>query len=204
MNTLRAHRARRTARSAVLVAVAAAAAFTLTACGGGGSGSEDGAAANETKTSAGNSQAVMVSDSSKAVSPHRTQKLVDGSTAKSYKLGSQHYRVDIVSDGAVVGDLEANGEDTGLDANGMFVVLTLDGKVHSWMGGEHQGPGTFKVAGGWTVKVTKVGELHYRAEVLGNEGAVEGTLEADQHDDGAVANGVYIVLSAGGEISAHE
>ncbi|MFF1696728.1 hypothetical protein ACFVXC_24475 [Streptomyces sp. NPDC058257] len=216
-------RARRTARSAALAVVAAAAAFSLTACGGSGDGAagtakKDSAASystgnggvvtvNGSKTGAGTYQAddvVSVSDSSKAASTYRTQKLVDGSTAKIYKLGGQHYRADIVSDGQVVGGLEANGEDTGVDANGMFVVLTLDGKVHSWMGGEHQGPGTFKVAGGWTVKVTKVGELHYRAEILGNEGAVEGTLEADQQDDGAVANGVYIVLSAGGEISAHE
>ncbi|MGW5861834.1 hypothetical protein ACWFRJ_06625 [Streptomyces sp. NPDC055239] len=221
-------RARRTARSAALVVAAATAALSLAACGAG----EDGAAGpakrdsasasystgdggggggvvtvNGSESGAGNSRAndvVSVSDTSKAASPYRTQKLVDGSTAKVYKLGGQHYRADIVSDGQVVGDLEANGEDTGIDANGMFVVLTLDGKIHSWMGGEHQGPGTFKVAGGWTVKVTKVGELHYRAEILGNEGAVEGTLEADQQDDGAVANGVYIVLSAGGEISAHE
>ncbi|MFE6159331.1 hypothetical protein ACFQ7F_10530 [Streptomyces sp. NPDC056486] len=219
MTTRRAHRARRTVRSAALVAVAAAAAFSLTACGGGDDGAAgaekkdsasaahsngDGGAANDAKAGTGKAGSDVVSDSAKAASPDRTQKLADGSTAKIYKLGEQNYRADIVSDGEVVGDLKANGGDAGLDANGMYVVLTLDGKVQSWMGGEHQGPGTFKVAGGWTVKVTKVGDLHYRADVIGNEGAVEGTLEANQHDDGAVANGVYIVLSAGGVVSAHE
>lgn len=86
----------------------------------------------------------------------------------------------------------------------MFVVLTLDGQVHSWMGGGHQGPGTFKLAGGWTAEVTKIGDLRYRAQVLGNDGAVDATLEANQHDAGLDANGVYIVLSAGGVISAHQ
>ncbi|MER6536457.1 hypothetical protein ACWDE0_16570 [Streptomyces sp. 900105755] len=41
------------------------------------------------------------------------------------------------------------------------------------------GPGTFKPAGGWTAEVTKTGELRYRA------------------------HGVYVVLNAGGVISAH-
>lgn len=33
---------------------------------------------------------------------------------------------------------------------------------------------------------------------------VDGTMETDGHDTGLDANGVYIVLSAGGVISAHE
>lgn len=86
----------------------------------------------------------------------------------------------------------------------MFIVLTLDGHVHSWMGGGHRGPGTFKLPGGWTAKVAKLGDLHYRAQILGNENSVDGTLEANQHDDGGVANGVYIVLSTAGVISAHQ
>lgn len=71
------------------------------------------------------------------------------------------------------------------------------------MGGGHQGPGTFKLAGGWTAKVTKIGELRYRAQILGTDNAVNGTLESNQQDAGGVANGVYMVLTAGGEISAH-
>lgn len=203
--------ARRTRRSAVLVALAAAAALSLTACGGG----EDAAAGPAKKDTVSTAQSTgggsakerttteAASTVTKASSKARTTKLADGSTAQIHKLGSQHYRADIVSDGAVVGNLEANGTDAGLDANGMYVVLTLDGKVNSWMGGEHQGPGTFKLAGGWKAKVTKVGELHYRAQILGGDGSVMGTLDANEHDDGAVANGIYIVLSAGGVISSH-
>ncbi|WP_030062007.1 hypothetical protein [Streptomyces novaecaesareae] len=133
----------------------------------------------------------------------RSQSLVDGSTAEVQAVGNQNYSAKIVNKGSVLATLETHDTDAGLDGNGMFVVLSMDGTVHSWMGGEHQGPGTFQLAGGWTAKVTKVGELHYRAQVLGNDNAVMGTLEADQHDAGAVANGVYIVLSTGGEISSH-
>lgn len=209
------HNARRNRRSAVLVALAAAAALSLTACGGG----EDAAAGPAKKDTASHAQSTGTGSakeqttteaastvskaSSKASSKARTTKLVDGSTARIHKVGSQHYRADIVSDGAVIGQLKANGTDAGLDANGMYVALTLDGKVNSWMGGEHQGPGTFKLAGGWKAKVTKVGELHYRAQILGSDGSVMGTLDANEHDDGAVANGIYIVLSAGGVISSH-
>ncbi|MFE7608062.1 hypothetical protein [Streptomyces celluloflavus] len=140
----------------------------------------------------------------KAASPVRTQPLVDGSKAEIYKLGEQHYRAKIVSRGSVLATLETNQHDDGLDANDMFVVLTLGGEVHSWMGGGQTGPGTFKLAGGWTAKVTKLGELRYRAQILGHEGAVYATLETNQHDVGVDANGVYIVLSNGGIISAHE
>ncbi|MFJ3219638.1 hypothetical protein ACIPLC_27445 [Kitasatospora sp. NPDC086801] len=139
----------------------------------------------------------------KATAPGRTQTLVDGSTAEIRAVGNQNYVAKIVHDGAVYGTLETHDSDAGVDFNDMFIVLSMDGTVHSWMGGGHQGPGTFKLAGGWTAKVTKVGELHYRAQILGNDGAVNGTLEANQQDAGGVANGVYMVLSTGGEISAH-
>ncbi|MFG2098621.1 hypothetical protein [Streptomyces sp. NPDC048612] len=141
----------------------------------------------------------------RAGSPVRTQTLVDGSTAKIYDLGSQRYRAEIVSGGSVVATMETTGPDAdaGLDANGMYVVLTRGGEIHSWRGGEHQGPGTFTLAGGWKAKVTKVGELRYRAQITGFEG-VAATLETKGHDVGVDANGVYIVLSAGGVISAHE
>ncbi|MGW1177318.1 hypothetical protein ACWD4P_26835 [Kitasatospora sp. NPDC002543] len=134
----------------------------------------------------------------------RTETLVDGSTAEIRTLGDQHYLAKVVNDGQVLATLETKGHDDGLDGNGMFVVLSLDGRIHSWMGGAHQGPGTFKLAGGWTARVTRTGDLHYRAEILGADNAVYGTLEANQHDAGVDANAVHIVLSAGGEISAHE
>jgi hypothetical protein len=129
---------------------------------------------------------------------------VDGSKAAIYRLGDEHYLAKVTHDGQLFTTLETHDQDAGLDANDMFLVLSLDGTLHSWMGGDHQGPGTFKLAGDWTAKVTKVGELRYRAQILGNEGEVDATLETNQHDVGLDANGVYIVLSDGGVISAHE
>ncbi|MEU9341646.1 hypothetical protein AB0D74_10530 [Streptomyces sp. NPDC048278] len=233
-------RARRTVRSAALVAVAAAAALSLTACQSGGSGgSKDGAARPEQQVSASAAPsgttatgtgtgtgkttadvrtetlapsrtatpatpATPAAPAARTASPVRTRTLADGSTAEIYRLGAEHYRAKIVSRGAVLATIETGRSDAGLDANDMFVVLTLGGDIHSWTGGGHTGPGTFKLAGGWTAKVTKVGELRYRAQILGNDGSVDATLEANQHDVGLDANGVYIVLSAGGVISAHE
>lgn len=139
----------------------------------------------------------------KAPKPIHTQTLADGSTAEIYKLGDEHYRAKVVHDGELFVTLETHGHDAGLDANDMFIELSLDGTIHSWMGGGHQGPGTFKLAGGWTAKVTKIGELRYRAQILGNEGEVDATVETDQQDVGLDANGIYIVLSDGGIISAH-
>ncbi|MEV0850273.1 hypothetical protein AB0J21_31130 [Streptomyces sp. NPDC049954] len=228
-------RARRTARSAALVAVAAAATFSLTACQTGG---DDDAAASSTRISGSVSQSGGTDDASdhasgdaepgtdkaqnsaraetsaartttapaattKAASPVRTETLVDGSKAEISQLGEQRYRAKIVNAGAVLATMETNGHDAGLDGNGMFVVLTMGGEIHSWMGGEHTGPGTFKLAGGWTAKVTKLGELRFRAQIIGREGAVEATLETNGHDVGLDANASYIVLSAGGEISSH-
>ncbi|GAA2657322.1 hypothetical protein [Streptomyces lunalinharesii] len=155
---------------------------------------------------AGEHSGSMRASTAKSASPVRTQTLVDGSTARIYDLGRQRYRAEIVSRGAVLATLETTGEeiDAGLDANDMFVVLTMGGEVRSWMGGGQQGPGTFHLAGGWTAKVTKVGELRYRAQIIGHDGSVDATLETKGHDVGLDANGVSIVLSAGGVISAHE
>ncbi|MFJ4091033.1 hypothetical protein ACIPYS_05565 [Kitasatospora sp. NPDC089913] len=140
----------------------------------------------------------------KPKSPGKSFPLADGiSTAEVQPTGNQNYTARIVARGSVLATLETKDADAGLDANDMFVVLSVDGTVHSWTGGAHQGPGTFKLAGGWTAKVTKVGELHYRAQILGLDNTVMDTFDADQHDIGAVANGVSIVLTAGGRISAH-
>ncbi|MFE0379494.1 hypothetical protein ACFW1M_28860 [Streptomyces inhibens] len=187
------------------------AAAKSTASGWSGIQSSDGKASPDakigTKSAAAGKQSggAQATGGGKTASPVRTQTLVDGSTAKIYDLGSQRYRAEIVSDGSVVATMETTGQDAdaGLDANGMYVVLTMGGEVHSWMGGEHQGPGTFKLAGDWKAKVTKVGELRYRAQIIGFEG-VAATLETKGHDVGVDANGVYIVLSAGGVISAHK
>jgi len=222
---------RRTFRSAGLVAVAAAAALSLAACQSGGksaaSGPERQAAAASGTTGGGSTpvgSSTIAADTAAtgvrtgADAAHRggtpattaktasarTQTLPDGSTAEIRRLGDQHYLARIVHGGSVLATLETNGADAGLDANDMFIVLTLGGQLHAWMGGGHQGPGTFELAGGWKAKVTKTGELRYRAQILGNDGAVDATLQTNQHDVGLDANGVYIVLSAGGVISAHE
>ncbi|MEU8825155.1 hypothetical protein [Streptomyces sp. NPDC048636] len=208
--------ARRRSLRIAAAALTAAAALSLTACNNDDTSSKPAGqktTAAAEPSSAGSSTGAPDSGakpgskegaSGKAASPVRTQTLADGSTAKIYELGEQRYRAKIVSDGSVTATLETKGHDDGLDANGMYVVLTLGGQVKSWMGGEHQGPGTFTLAGGWTAKVTKVGELRYRAQILGKEGSVDATLETNQHDVGLDANGVYIVLSAGGVISSHE
>ncbi|MEU4894532.1 hypothetical protein AB0B12_05995 [Streptomyces sp. NPDC044780] len=201
---------RRTLRVAA-AALIAAAGLSLTACSGSDDTSSK-SAATAASSSAGSSAGAQGSDAKvdtkagaadKAASPSRTETLADGSTAEIYELGDLHYRLKIVNDGDVLATLEANEHDAGLDANDMFVVLTAGGEVHSWMGGGQQGPGTFKLAGGWTAKVTKIGELQYRAQIIGHDG-VAATMETNEHDTGLDANGVYIVLSAGGVISAHE
>ncbi|MEV7379949.1 hypothetical protein [Streptomyces lydicus] len=215
---------RRTVRIAA-AALVAAAGLTLTACAGSDAAEARSAGRTNTGSAASESTAsgwsglqstdakadvlgkqsgsAHAAKGGKAASPVRTQRLADGiSTAEIYQLGDQHYRAKIVARGAVLATLETKGHDDGLDANDMFVTLTLDGQVHSWMGGGHQGPGTFKLAGGWTAKVTKVGELRYRAQIIGHDG-VAATLETNQHDVGLDANGISIVLSSGGVISAH-
>ncbi|WP_413101185.1 hypothetical protein [Streptomyces sp. Inha503] len=217
---------RRTLRVAAAVLIAAAG-FSLTACndsdanaskpaasatsnsadsstGGKGTDAKAGAGAGtEDKADNGAGTESKAGAADEASSPDRTETLADGSTGEIYELGDQHYRLKIVNDGDVLATFETNGQDAGLDANGMYVVLTMGGEVKSWMGGEHKAPGTFELAGGWTAKVTKVGESHYRAEIIGH-GDVMGTMEANGHDAGLNANGVYIVLSTRGVISAHE
>lgn len=193
-------RIRRTVRSATLVAVAAAAAFSVTACQ---SGDNDASGPHKSSTDVqAQAQHGSRSLTSKSAPAARTQTLVDGSKAKISKLGAQHYRAEIVSDGAVVATLEANGRDAGMDGNGMFVTLTPGGHISSWMDTGQQGPGTFSLEGGWKAKVTKQGENHYRAQIIGHDG-VMGTLDANGRDAGLDANGVSIVLTSGGLISSH-
>ncbi|MBZ6285251.1 hypothetical protein [Streptomyces olivaceus] len=192
---------RRTVRFAGLAALTAAAAFSLTAFQGG---STEASASPAPKGSVSHS----ISDSGtggaevRAVSKAGTETLVDGSTARISKLGDLHYSAEIVSDGSVVASLDADQHDTGLDANGMYVVLGVDGEIHSWMGSEHYGPGTYELEGGWTAEVTKLGELNYHADILDAEGAVVATLDANKQDAGLDANDSYIVLSTRGVISS--
>ncbi|MER6565738.1 hypothetical protein ABT288_06005 [Streptomyces sp. NPDC001093] len=151
-------------------------------------------------TPAAHRSGVTVTAASVTASPWRTVKLVDGSTGKIYRLGAHHYRMEIVYRGAVYARLEANRHDAGVDANDMFVVLTFDGQVHSWIGGAHLGPGTFRLPDGSTAKVTRLGDRS-RAQIV-HRGKVYATLEAKQHDAGLDANGMFVVLTFDGQISA--
>ncbi|WP_027760719.1 hypothetical protein [Streptomyces sp. AA1529] len=169
------------------------------------SSSSGGSSSASGKTPKGEHNGTPVADSteSKAASPVRTQTLVDGSTAEIYRSGDQNFRAEIVNGGERYGTLRTHDADDGANFNGMYLVLTMGGKVHSWTGGEQQGPGTFDLEGGWKAEVTKLGQNRYRAEILGDDGAVNGTLEADESATGTSANGVYIVLTPGGVISSH-
>ncbi|MFF1395858.1 hypothetical protein ACFVZD_18835 [Streptomyces sp. NPDC058287] len=51
--------------------------------------------------------------------------------------------------------------------------------------------------------VHELGAQHCRAKFV-HDGQVLATLETNEHDAGPDADGVYIVLSAGGVFSAHE
>ncbi|WP_399087788.1 hypothetical protein ACGH2B_11825 [Streptomyces sp. BBFR2] len=210
---------RRTLRVA-LAALTAVAGLTLTACSGGAdeaSGTKSashaataqsggaGATGAENAAKSGSAAKAETKSTGASTGADKTVTLVDGSTAEITDLGNQNYRARIVNDGETLATLETNDTDAGAALNGMYVVLTMGGEVHSWMGGEQRGPGVVTLAGGWQAKITKLGELHYRAEIIGHEGSVDATLEADKNASaGLDANGIYIVLTAGGEISAHE
>ncbi|MEV6757043.1 hypothetical protein [Streptomyces sp. NPDC051214] len=66
--------------------------------------------------------------------PHKrvlvaTPKLADGTTAKVYKLSTNHYQADV----AGAGSLDANGRAAYGQNNGMHIALQPDGKLTSWM-----------------------------------------------------------------------
>ncbi len=127
------------------------------------SSSSGGSSSASGKTPKGEHNGTPVADSteSKAASPVRTQTLVDGSTAEIYRSGDQNYRAEIVNGGERYGTLRTHDADDGANFNGMYLVLTMGGKVHSWTGGEQQGPGTFDLEGGWKAEVTKLGQNRY-------------------------------------------
>ncbi|MEV0317371.1 hypothetical protein ACIBKX_22835 [Streptomyces sp. NPDC050658] len=63
----------------------------------------------------------------------RTAKLADGSTAKIYKLGKNHYQADIYAKGTKLDTLDANGKSATGQNNGLYVVLNPDGTIKSWV-----------------------------------------------------------------------
>ncbi|MEU7578483.1 hypothetical protein AB0B50_12840 [Streptomyces sp. NPDC041068] len=65
----------------------------------------------------------------------RDAKLADGSTAKIYKLGPNHYQADIIANGVKLDTLDANGKSASGQNNGLHVTLNPDGTIKSWVEG---------------------------------------------------------------------
>lgn len=59
--------------------------------------------------------------------------LADGSTAKLYKLSTNHYQADFFGAGAKLGSLDANGRAAYGENNGLHVALQPDGRLKSWL-----------------------------------------------------------------------
>ncbi|WHM37910.1 hypothetical protein [Streptomyces sp. BPTC-684] len=65
----------------------------------------------------------------------KSVKLADGSVAKVYKLGQNHYEAEIWANGGKLDTLVANGSKAVGENNGLHVVLNPDGTVTSWVDG---------------------------------------------------------------------
>ncbi|MBD0746055.1 hypothetical protein [Streptomyces sp. CBMA152] len=65
----------------------------------------------------------------------KSVKLADGSVAKVYKLGQNHYEAEIWANGTKLDTLVANGSSATGENNGLHVVLTPGGTVSSWVDG---------------------------------------------------------------------
>ncbi|MGW5866165.1 hypothetical protein ACWFRJ_28715 [Streptomyces sp. NPDC055239] len=78
----------------------------------------------------------------------RTAKLADGSTAKIYKLGQNHYQADIYAKGVKLDTLDANGKSATGQNNGLHVVLNPDGTIKSWVDGKTGSGSTVVPKGG--------------------------------------------------------
>lgn len=65
----------------------------------------------------------------------KSVKLADGSVAKVYKLGQNHYETEIWANGGKLDTLVANGSKAVGENNGLHVVLNPDGTVTSWVDG---------------------------------------------------------------------
>ncbi|WP_328311984.1 hypothetical protein OG432_18105 [Streptomyces sp. NBC_00442] len=65
----------------------------------------------------------------------KSVELADGSVAKVYKLGQNHYEAEIWANGAKLDTLVAEGASATGQNNGLYVVLNPDGSVTSWIDG---------------------------------------------------------------------
>ncbi|MFI0788326.1 hypothetical protein ACH4Q6_22340 [Streptomyces lydicus] len=96
---------------------------------GAGPRTGPGAGAETTAGAAGKQTGGLHTTTARTASPVRTQRLTDGSTAEIHRLGDQHYRAKIVSRGSVPATMETKGSDAGLDANGVYLVLSAAGVI---------------------------------------------------------------------------
>ncbi|WP_438293025.1 hypothetical protein [Streptomyces sp. HUAS TT7] len=62
----------------------------------------------------------------------KSVKLADGSVAKVYKLGQNHYEAEIWANGSKLDTLVAKGASATGQNNGLYIVLNPDGSVTSW------------------------------------------------------------------------
>ncbi|MFF4156796.1 hypothetical protein [Streptomyces sp. NPDC001678] len=159
------------------------------------------AAGSDSAPGATTAQTAWAASKRAAASEVRAEKLVDGSIAVITKLGPQHYRLENLANGYVTGRLEADKQDAGGNFNGMFVVLDFGGRVASWTGNQHRGPGSFALPDGSTAEVTKVGDHHYTLNVV-YDGYVTARLDADNRNAAVNANSMFIVLTPGGTFSS--
>ncbi|WP_433858961.1 hypothetical protein [Streptomyces kronopolitis] len=136
---MRAHTTARTARRRTLrvaaAALTAAAALSLTACSGAKADAKNDAK-NDTEAGAtgrqsgGRSGGAPAAGGAKASSAVRSRRLADGvSTAEVTKLGELRYRAQIIGHDGVAATLETHQHDAGLDANGIYLVLSTSGII---------------------------------------------------------------------------
>ncbi|MFI6689952.1 hypothetical protein [Streptomyces sp. NPDC050485] len=74
----------------------------------------------------------------------KSVKLADGSVAKVFKLGQNHYEAEIWANGSKLDTLVAKGASANGQNNGLYVVLNPDGTVTSWVEGGKKDDGRKK------------------------------------------------------------
>ncbi|MFH8406825.1 hypothetical protein ACH4FX_18805 [Streptomyces sp. NPDC018019] len=142
----------------------------------------------------------------------RTVALADGgSVAKVYRMGPGHYRAEgFFDDGRSFGSLEATPAEPYVagNLNGMITALSAKGEVASWFAKTRPtGPHNETLADGRTVvRVTELGDQHYRAVLVGGDGRTLGTMEVhgDRKFRSAIkAGSLWAVLETDGGVTSH-
>lgn len=141
----------------------------------------------------------------------RTVKAADGSFVKVYRMGPGHYRADgFFDDGRPFGSIEATPAEPCVagDLNGMIIALSSKGEVASWFAKVRPtGPHSETLADGKTVvQVTELGDQHYRAVLVGQDGRTLGTMEVDGEARFRAAikvGSLWAVLETDGGVTSH-